>query len=1008
MTSASHLTQGRRAAIFDPNPRDRRAAIFDPNPRNRRAAIFDINPRDRHAAIFDHNPRDRGAAIFDHNPRDRRAAIFDPNPRDRHAAIFDPNPRNRRAAIFDINPRDRHAAIFDHNPRDRGAAIFDHNPRDRRAAIFDPNPRDRRAAIFDPNPRDRRAAIFDPNPRDRRAAIFDPNPRDRRAAIFDPNPRDRHAATFDPNPRDRRAAIFDPNPRDRRAATFDPNPRDRHAATFDPNPRDRHAATFDPNPGTGVLLSLTLTPLDRRGAIFDPIPPGHGGVLKNIEKSFSTADKYASTVDKHREFYAKDIVFDLNQVRPLKNSIAQSDPGLFTDLIVKFHQQHRMAMAIPDRLPLGFLLIDAQMLKKTLIPAPIECLKQIHKFLPVIAKKAMDDILLTLQDGAVKLQNQPTSTMEYVAYLQFMDDFQQQIDSMELKSIIVKDLYTLIDEFMIGKAPEDAVVYSTMEPIIYNSKNLIDRALSGRDTIVERFNKCAEKDGQEYLAEARDVFEKMQNPMLLDPKANREEIRQYVNDLLEQMELVQQKAKTLKDRQKELKVEVTKLDYLHEVQTELKMRDVMWRCIDEWDNIVLRWIETPFMSLEPEEVTATTMKYLKTVQTLEKGLPSNEVVSMLKKKVEVMRQRLQVITDMRNPHLKKRHWDLIQEALNYKFIKDEPLTLGLLIEIDAFDKADVMMEISGMASSQAALEAILKKVVDSWKHVEFPVLLYKDQKDVYILGGTDEIQQLLDDSNINIQTVQSSRHVGPIKTKVDEWAASLSLFNKTLESWVTCQRTWLYLESIFSAPDIQRQLPVEAKLFIEVDRSYKEIMRRVKKTPLAIRNGTQPGLWETFEYNNELLDKILKCLEAYLETKRVAFPRFYFLSNDELLEILAQTRNPLAVQPHLRKCFDAIHRLEFGIVEGLPLEEEIQYTNDILSMISPEGEKIGLGKGLKARGNVEDWLSKVEEAMFASIRRLCKKSIKEYETMSFLTWIMSNASQVSQGLQRKILPWRGE
>ena len=60
------------------------------------------------------------------------------------------------------------------------------------------------------------------------------------------------------------------------------------------------------------------------------------------------------------------------------------------------------------------------------------------------------------------------------------------------------------------------------------------------------------------------------------------------------------------------------------------------------------------------------------------------------------------------------------------------------------------------------------------------MLPYKDYKDIFILGGTDDIQVLLDDSNINISTIASSRHVGPIKPRVDEWVKLLDLFGKTL------------------------------------------------------------------------------------------------------------------------------------------------------------------------------------------------------------------------------------
>lgn len=100
----------------------------------------------------------------------------------------------------------------------------------------------------------------------------------------------------------------------------------------------------------------------------------------------------------------------------------------------------------------------------------------------------------------------------------------------------------------------------------------------------------------------------------------------------------------------------------------------------------------------------------------------------------------------------------------------------------------------------------------------------------------DDIQVLLDDSQVNMATISGSRYVGPIKTRVDDMQRQLHLFSDTLEEWLNCQRSWLYLESIFSAPDIQRQLPAEAKMFLEVDKSFKEAMRRTVCRLLCLVN----------------------------------------------------------------------------------------------------------------------------------------------------------------------------
>ena len=78
-----------------------------------------------------------------------------------------------------------------------------------------------------------------------------------------------------------------------------------------------------------------------------------------------------------------------------------------------------------------------------------------------------------------------------------------------------------------------------------------------------------------------------------------------------------------------------------------------------------------------------------------------------------------MIGDLRNPSLKARHWDMIEGVLGHQFTAEQPLNLGLLIQLDAFEKTEEIQEVSSQASSEASLETMLKKVHFCLKHCEF-------------------------------------------------------------------------------------------------------------------------------------------------------------------------------------------------------------------------------------------------------------------------------------------------
>lgn len=345
-------------------------------------------------------------------------------------------------------------------------------------------------------------------------------------------------------------------------------------------------------------------------------------------------------------------------------------------------------------------------------------------------------------------------------------------------------------------------------------------------------------------------------------------------------------------------------DRMHVVFEELQdLRGVwselskIWQQIDETR-------EKPWLSVQPRKLR----QQLDAMSTQLKELPARlrqyASYEFVKKMLQNYTKVNMLIVELKSDALKERHWKQLMKQLRVNWVLSD-LTLGQVWDVNLQKNEAIVKDIILVAQGEMALEEFLKQVRESWQTYELDLINYQNK--CRLIRGWDDLFNKVKEHINSVAAMKLSPYYKVFEEEALTWEEKLNRINALFDVWIDVQRRWVYLEGIFSgSADIKTLLPVETLRFQSISSEFLTLMKKVSKSPMVMEVLNIPGVQRSLERLADLLGKIQKALGEYLERERTSFPRFYFVGDEDLLEIIGNSKNVARLQKHFKKMFAGV------------------------------------------------------------------------------------------------------
>ncbi|KAI0984910.1 hypothetical protein GJ496_004664 [Pomphorhynchus laevis] len=352
---------------------------------------------------------------------------------------------------------------------------------------------------------------------------------------------------------------------------------------------------------------------------------------------------------------------------------------------------------------------------------------------------------------------------------------------------------------------------------------------------------------------------------------------------------------------------------LNQCKEELYAIKQLWDIIDIITSSMAYWRTTTWKDANIEMIEQTLKQkfLLKELRGLSKACGKWDNFIRIESEVKNMLSAIRVISELKTDSMRDRHWnELMESTTGFFFRIDDSMKLDDLLRLNLHAYEDQVRDIVEKSIKELSMEKTLNEISALWKSATFDVVEH-ERTGTSLLVARDDIIESLDDHQNQLQMMATSKYADYFANDLQYWQTQLAAVDQVLRKLIDVQKTWSYLETIFmGTQDIRAKLPKETRQFHILDSDFKNICKSNMEDLNIVRCMNRPGLLDLFESIERRLAQSQKALEGYLETKRIMFPRFYFVSPSELLDILSNGTDPSKVMHLLIKLFDSIDKLE--------------------------------------------------------------------------------------------------